>query len=133
MNTKKKQIPTPPWEMDTAAVRLLLLEDDFNSSDPESITANFTEHAEVRFGLSFLTGREELKQFLVNEFSAKKTYKLKFDLWGALKGRMAVRSELEWSDAEGRKFKNYGVQVFQFDDNGYITNYYVSFNDEPAA
>lgn len=42
---------------------------------------------------------------------------------------MAVRSELEWSDREGQSFKTYGVQVFQFNDNGFIEMNYLSFND----
>lgn len=127
---KIKQLPTPPWDMDTAAVRLKLLEDDFNSLNPENVIDNFTEDAEVRFGLSFLNGREEIKQLLQQEYGTKANYKLKLDLWGALKGRMAVRSELDWKDKDGKLFKSYGVQVFQYDGNGLISMNYVSFNDQ---
>lgn len=133
MKTTEKQLPAPPWDMETAAERLQLLEDDFNTSEPETIIANFTEDAEARFGLVFLTGREEIKQFLIQEFESKTNYKLKLDLWGALKGRMAVRSELEWTDNEGRSFRNYGVQVFQYDDEGLIKMNYLSFNNEEIS
>ncbi|MEO6980962.1 MAG: DUF1348 family protein [Mucilaginibacter sp.] len=133
METKAKQLPTPPWDMENAAQRLQLLENDFNSADPDNVIANFTEDADARFGLAFLSGREEIKQFLTREFATKHNYKLKLDLWGALKGRMAVRSELEWTDNNGLSFKSYGVQVFQFDDDGLIKMNYLSFNDEPIA
>lgn len=132
MENIKKQLPTPPWDMENAAERLQLFEDDLNSSDAERVSANFTEDAEVRYGLAFLTGREEIKAYFVREFGSKINYKLKLDLWGALKGRMAVRSELEWLDQNGTAFKNYGVQVFQFDDNGLIKMNYLSFNDQLA-
>ena len=77
--------------------------------------------------------RPEIKQFLIREFATKHNYKLKLDLWGALKGRMAVRSELEWTDKVGLSFKSYGVQVFQFNDDGLVKMNYLSFNDEPIA
>ena len=130
MKTLENKLPTPPWDMETAAERLQILENDFNSAEPEQIVGNFTEHAEIRFGLDFLSGRGEIKQFLSHEFSSKHNYKLKLDLWGALKGRMAVRSESEWTDTHGRRFKNYGVQVFQFNDDGLIEMNYLSFNDQ---
>jgi nuclear transport factor 2 (NTF2) superfamily protein len=133
MNTTAKQWPTPPWDMETAAARLQLLENDFNSTNPEVVIANFSADAEVRFGLTFFNGRAELSEFLAREFAEKSNYQLKLDLWGALKGRMAVRSELKWNDAHGRSFRNYGVQVFQFDDNGFVQRFYLSFNDERIA
>ncbi|MDR6942505.1 DUF1348 family protein [Mucilaginibacter pocheonensis] len=125
----EKTLPTPPWDMETAAKRLQMLEDDFNTSDPERVIANYTQDAEVRFGVAFLKGRQEIRDFLRQEWQTKGNYKLKLDLWGALKGRMAVRSELEWSDQEGQSFKTYGVQVFQFNDTGFIEMNYLSFND----
>lgn len=129
MKTAENKLPTPPWDMDTAAERLRSLAEDFNSAAPEKIIGNFTENAEVRFGLEFLNGRDEIRQFLVREFAHKYNYTLRLDLWGALKGRMAVRSELEWTDPAGQQFKNFGVQVFQFNDEGLIELNYLSFND----
>lgn len=133
MKTTAKQLPIPPWDMENAAQRLQLLQDDFNSADPESVITNFSEDADARFGLAFLNGCEQIKQFLIRDFATKHNYKLKLDLWGALKGRMAVRSELEWTDKDGLSFKSYGVQVFQFDDDGLIKMNYLSFNDDPIA
>jgi nuclear transport factor 2 (NTF2) superfamily protein len=52
------------------------------------------------------------------------------DLWGALKGRMAVRSELEWTDKDGQQFKSYGVQIFQFSEDGLVEMNCLNFNDK---
>lgn len=125
-----KKLPTPPWDMENAAVRLQYLENDFNSLDAEKIVSNFTDNAEVRFGTQFLNGREEIKKYISDDQAKTKSYKLNLDLWGALKGRMAVRFELEWSDANGKSHKRFGVQVFQFDDDGLVSMNYVSFNDQ---
>ncbi|MEP6750061.1 MAG: DUF1348 family protein [Bacteroidota bacterium] len=115
---KTNYLPVPPWDMDSAAARLKLLENDYNSLDATTISVNFTGQAEVRIGTQFLNGRKDIYQYLCKDLAAKKDYHLKLDLWGALKGRMAVRYELEWTDESEKPFKSYGVQVFQFDDNG---------------
>ena len=60
-------------------------------------------------------------------------FKLKLELWGALKGRMAVRFEYEWHNTARQWYRSYGVQVFQFDDNGYIQMNFASFNDESVT
>ena len=126
-------LPVPPWDMESAAARLQFLEDDFNSLDAEQITQNFTNNAEVRFGTQFLKGSEEIKNYFSRELAGKKSYYLKLDLWGALKGRMAVRSELSWVDSNGNQIKTYGVQVFQFSAEGLIEMNYVSFNDHVVS
>ncbi|CAM4409953.1 hypothetical protein SAMN06265348_11732 [Pedobacter westerhofensis] len=128
-----KYLPVPPWDMETAALRLKLLEDDFNSLDAKRISDNFTVEAEVRFGTHFLRGRGEIRKFIAADLATRNSYKLNLDLWGALKGRMALRFELEWSDADEKPYKSYGIQVFQFDDEGSITMNFVSFNDQELS
>jgi nuclear transport factor 2 (NTF2) superfamily protein len=127
------KLPTPPWDMESAAIRLKLLENDYNSLEPDKVSANFTENAEVRIGTSFLDGREAIKNHLTEDWAGKRNYKLSLDLWGALKGRMAVRYELVWTDNANKTFKTFGVQVFQFNDDGLIEMNYSSFNEEEKA
>jgi nuclear transport factor 2 (NTF2) superfamily protein len=125
----QNNLPAPPWDMETAAARLKLLENDYNSQDPVKISENFTENAEVRFGTAFLTGREAIKNHLAEDFAKRKSYKLNLDLWGALKGRMAVRFEIDWTDETNKAFKSYGVTVFQFTDESLIEMNFASSND----
>jgi nuclear transport factor 2 (NTF2) superfamily protein len=112
------QFPTPPWDMDSASVRLVFEEAAWNTHDPEQIVKGYAENIEMRDGTSFIKGKEQLKQFLENKFKIQKNYQLKLDLWGALKGRMAVRFEAAWQDETGQSYKSYGVQVFQFNEYG---------------
>lgn len=132
METTHK-LPTPPWDMESAAARLQLLEDDYNSLQPDKVSANFADNAEVRIGTSFLKGREALEKHLAEDWAGKRNIKLCLDLWGALKGRMAVRYELEWSDTADRAFLTFGVQVFQFNDDGLIEMNYSSYNDQEKS
>jgi nuclear transport factor 2 (NTF2) superfamily protein len=39
---------------------------------------------------------------------------------------MAVRFEAEWHNSSGKWYKSYGVQVFQFNDQGLAENRYAS-------
>ncbi|QEC77615.1 DUF1348 family protein [Mucilaginibacter ginsenosidivorax] len=130
METEKKY-PLPPWDMDNAAEKLQLLENDWNSLDPDKAAANYATEAQMRFGTSFLNGRDEIKQFLAGKWQQNPGFKIKLNLWGALKGRMAVTFEYEWHNAENQWHRSYGVQVFQFDDNGLVQMNFASYNDEP--
>lgn len=117
MKTDNK-FPSPPWDMDTAAARLTFEEAAWNTNDPEQILKGYADNIEMRDGVAFINGKAELKRFLAEKFKRQPGYKLKLDLWGALKGRMAVRFEAVWRDEHGRQHKSYGVEVFQFNDEG---------------
>ena len=129
MSTTQKFL-TPPWEMDTAAERLKFEEAAWNSHDIGQILEGYADNIEMRDGLSFVKGKQELSEFLKTKLNSHPGYRVKLDLWGALKGRMAVRFEDEWKDAEARSYKTYGVQVFQFDDDGYVQMNFASYNDD---
>jgi uncharacterized protein len=125
MSTTLK-FPTPPWDMDTAAERLTFEEAAWNSHNISQIMEGYAENIEMRDGLSFINGKDKLAAFLNSKLQTQQNYSLKLDLWGALKGRMAVRFEAEWHDANGQWYKSYGVQVFQFNDEGLVEKRYAS-------
>jgi nuclear transport factor 2 (NTF2) superfamily protein len=112
--------------MDIAAARLVFEAKAWNSHEPDQILEGYADNIEMRDGVEFINGKEELKQFLQRTFEKKLDYTLKLDLWGALKGRMAVRSEAEWHDAAGHWYRDYGVLVFQFNDHGYAEKRFAS-------
>lgn len=119
--------------METAAQRLAFEEAAWNSHDPELILEGYSDNIEMRDGVEFVKGKKALREFLQLMFVQQRDYKLKLDLWGALKGRMAVRFEAEWRDARGELYRSYGVQVFQFDDAGYAERRFASYNDVAIA
>jgi hypothetical protein len=120
------KFPTPPWDMENAAERLAFEEASWNSHNIDRILEGYASNAEIRDGVNFISGKEEFTAFLKSAFAEKQDYKLKLDLWGALKGRMAVRFEAEWRDASGQWYRSYGVQVFQFNDEGLAEKRYAS-------
>lgn len=112
--------------METAAERLVFEEAAWNSHDPGKILEGYVEAIEMRDGVDLIRGKQELKQFLQRKFERQMDYTLKLDLWGALKGRMAVRFEAEWRDASGQRYRDYGIEVFQFNDDGYVERRFAS-------
>jgi nuclear transport factor 2 (NTF2) superfamily protein len=44
---------------------------------------------------------------------------------------MAVRFEYEWHDTDGRWFRSYGNELWEFADNGLMRRRYASINDAP--
>ena len=126
METKQRKFPTPPWDMETAANRLQLEEAAWNTRNPERILEGYSDKVEMRDGVDFINGKTAFRQWLQNRFEQQLDYSVKLDLWGALKGRMAVRFEAEWHDAAGKWYRSYGVEVFQYDDEGYVERRFAS-------
>lgn len=112
--------------MDLAATRLKFEEEAWNTRDPERISEGYADGIEMRDGTAFINGKSQLKNFLAQKLAGQKDFRLKLDLWGALKGRMAVRFESEWRDPAGQWFHAYGVQVLQFDERGQIERRFAS-------
>ena len=129
----KNRFPLPPWDMDTAAQKLQLEEDAWNTHDPAQVSQGYAPDTEGREGTDFLNGRAALEQFLARKWAQELDYKVKKDLWGALKGRMAVRFEAEWRDAAGQWYHSYGTEVFEYNDQGYVQRHYASANALPIA
>ncbi|TDX01534.1 DUF1348 family protein [Dinghuibacter silviterrae] len=131
METTHTKFPTPPWDMETAAKRLAFEEAAWNTHDPDQILEGYADVIEMRDGLDFINGKQALKQFLTRKFQTQLDYTVTLDLWGALKGRMAVRFEAEWHDAAGQRYRSYGVQVFQFNDQGLAERRFASQETRP--
>ena len=112
--------------MDNAAERLIAEEAAWNSHDPEQLAESYADSLEMRDGLTVLTSKEALKQFVREKFAKQLDYTVKLDLWGALKARMAVRFETEWRDEKGQWFRSYGVVVYQFNDAGKVERRFAS-------
>lgn len=119
--------------MDLAAERLKFEEEAWNTGDPERISEGYADGIEMRDGSAFINGKSQLRSFLVQKLAGQTDFRLRLDLWGALKGRMAVRFESEWRDPSGQWFHAYGVQVLQFNESGQIERRFASQEVVPVS
>jgi len=128
---EKKRPPIPPFTMENALQKVQAAEDAWNTKDPDKVCMAYTIDTEWRNRTKFINGREEVKQFLKRKWEKELDYKLKKELWGFRENRMAVRFEYEWHDHTGQWYRSYGIELWEFDENGYMQKRYASINNLP--
>ncbi|MBU1822050.1 MAG: nuclear transport factor 2 family protein [Bacteroidetes bacterium] len=127
--TSEHKHPLPPFTEETALIKVQMAEDAWNTRDPNKVCLAYTVDTEWRNRTDFITGREEVKVFLTKKWEKELDYKLRKELWGFHKNRMAVRFEYEWHDAAGLWYRSYGNELWEFDENGLMAKRYASIND----
>lgn len=130
---QNKRPPFPPFTQETAAQKVQMAEDAWNSRDPERVCMAYTEGTEWRNRSEFLNGREEVKQFLQRKWAREQDYRLKKELWAFTDNRIGVRFEYEWHDESGQWYRSYGNEMWEFDQDGLMQKRYASINDVAIA
>ena len=121
--------PLPPFTLETAKQKIQLAEDAWNSQNPEKIALAYTVDSEWRNRDTFVNGREEIINFLSKKWQNELNYKLKKEYWAHSENRIAVRFEYEYKNTDGKWFRAYGNENWEFDDNGQMKKRYASIND----
>jgi len=121
--------PVPPFTEETARQKVQAAEDAWNSRDPERVAAAYTEDSQWRNRDEFLSGREEIVDFLTRKWARELDYALRKDLWAFTADRIAVRFQYESRDASGQWWRSYGNEQWEFDAEGYMRRREASIND----
>ena len=121
--------PFPPFTRETAAQKVRLAEDGWNSRDPHKVALAYTVDSRWRNRSEFLTGREEIIAFLTRKWNAELDYRLIKELWAFDRNRIAVRFAYEFHDAGGNWFRAYGNENWEFDEQGLMQTRHASIND----
>lgn len=125
--------PLPPFNEETARQKVQAAEDAWNSCEPERVAGAYSEDSVWRNRSEFVTGRAEIVEFLRRKWSRELDYALRKDLWAFEGNRIAVRFQYECHDADGRWYRSYGNELWEFDDDGYMRRREASINDVPIA
>lgn len=123
----------PPFTLETALAKVQAAEDAWNSRDPDRVVLAYTEDSDWRNRTEFLRGRDAIRAFLKHKWARELDYRLKKELWGFRENRIAVRFEYEWHDTDGRWYRSYGNELWEFDQRGLMARRYASINDMPIA
>lgn len=119
----------PPFNLETATQKVRLAEDAWNSRDPDRVALAYTEDSVWRNRSEFVTGRSQIRAFLVGKWTRELDYRLVKSLWGFKDNRMAVRFQYEWHDARGQWWRSYGNELWEFDERGLMRRREASIND----
>jgi nuclear transport factor 2 (NTF2) superfamily protein len=125
--------PFPPFDPDTAIVKVQAAEDAWNTRDPHRVSLAYTEDSIWRNRDQFVTGRDQIVDFLTAKWERELDYVLRKSLWGFRENRMAVRFQYEWHDAAGQWFRSYGNELWEFDERGLMSRREASINDVAIA
>jgi len=125
--------PLPPFTPQTAAQKVRLAEDAWNTRDPERVVLVYTEDTQWRNRAEFPQGREEVHEFLQLKWKRELDYRLIKELWACTDSCIAVRFAYEWHDDSGQWYRSYGNENWEFNDEGYMKRRYASINDLPIS
>ena len=129
--TENPRPPFPPFSAETAAQKVRMAEDAWNSREPERVSLAYTQDSVWRNRAEFLSGREEIVQFLKRKWSKELDYRLIKELWAFDGNRIAVRFAYEWHDDSGQWFRSYGNENWEFSDAGFMQRRMANINDLP--
>ncbi|HEY3775541.1 MAG TPA: nuclear transport factor 2 family protein [Solirubrobacteraceae bacterium] len=121
--------PFPPFTAETAAQKVQAAEDAWNTREPERVALAYTEDSVWRNRDTFITGRAEIVAFLSAKWKRELDYALRKALWSYSENRIAVRFQYECHDPEGRWWRSYGNELWEFDEHGLMRRREASIND----
>jgi nuclear transport factor 2 (NTF2) superfamily protein len=123
--------PLPPFTAETAARKVRMAEDAWNTRDPERVVLVYTHDTQWRNRAEFPQGREAVKAFLQRKWAKELDYRLIKELWAHDGARIAVRFAYEWHDDSGHWYRSYGNENWEFTEAGLMQRRYASINDLP--
>jgi nuclear transport factor 2 (NTF2) superfamily protein len=121
----------PPFTREIANQKVRLAEDGWNSRDAERVALAYSVDSRWRNRSEFVTGREQIVEFLKRKWGKELEYRLIKELWAFDADRIGVRFAYEWHDLAGDWFRSYGNENWEFDEKGLMKVRHASINDVP--
>ena len=125
----RSTVIAPPFTLETATQKVRLVEDAWNSRDPDRMVLAYTEDSVWRNRSEFMVGREQIHAFLARKYAREFDYRLAKALWDFRDNRIAVRFQYEWHDDAGDWRRSYGNELWEFDERGLMRRREASIND----
>lgn len=127
------KLPLPPFTRETAIQKIRAAEDAWNKQEPEQVALAYTADSWWRNRDTFVQGRDEIIEFLKQKWARELNYRLIKELWAFTDNRIAVRYCYESQDVQGRWYRSYGNENWQFDNDGLMAFRHASINDVEIA
>ncbi|SDF89506.1 DUF1348 family protein [Thalassobaculum litoreum] len=125
--------PLPPFDAETAALKVRKAEDAWNGRSPEQVSLAYTPDSQWRNRAEIFSGRDRIVAFLSRKWAREHDYRLIKELWAYTGDRIAVRFAYEYHDDSGSWFRAYGNENWEFASDGLMRRRLASINDLPIA
>ena len=125
--------PFPPFDAESAAKKVRMAEDGWNGRDPQKVALAYTPDSVWRNRAEFISGREDIAEFLTRKWNRELEYRLIKELWAFHENRIAVRFAYEWCDDSGNWYRSYGNENWEFSAEGLMQRRIASINDQPIS
>ena len=132
-STDDQRPPLPPFNHDSASIKVRLAEDAWNTRDPERVALAYTVDSVWRNRAEIFSGRAAIVEFLKRKWAKEHEYRLIKELWAFAENRIAVRFAYEWRDDSRNWFRAYGNENWEFDEHGLMKRRHASINDLPIS
>ena len=132
MSTSERP-PLPPFDETSAAEKVRMAENAWNTRDPDKVSLAYTVDSSWRNRSEFISGRASIVELLQRKWSKEHEYRLVKELWAYTDNRIAVRFAYEWRDEYGCWFRSYGNENWEFAANGLMQLRIASINDLPIS
>src|ERR1700750_1362448 len=93
--------PLPPFTAETAAQKVRMAEDAWNTRDPDRVALAYTVDSRWRNRSEFFQGRPAIVAFLYRKWARELDYRLIKELWAFADDHIAVRFQYESRDDAG--------------------------------
>ncbi|WGL59791.1 nuclear transport factor 2 family protein [Pigmentibacter sp. JX0631] len=125
-----KPFALPPFNLESAKLKVKSAEDAWNSKDPIRVANSYTEDSVWRNRTEFFSGRAAIIEFLTRKWKKEVEYKLQKELWCYTENRISVRFEYEWFDNENLSWmRTHGNEHWEFNSDGLMQKRDMSAND----
>lgn len=128
-NQETLRPPFPPFDLESATLKVRKAEDAWNTRNPEIIALAYTVDSWWRNRSEFVQGRHNIVKFLTKKWEREEEYRLIKELWAFEGNRIAVKFQYEYRLNTGEWFRAYGNENWEFDENGLMRRREASIND----
>ena len=125
--------PLPPFDAVSAAQKVRMAEDAWNTKQPRKVALAYTPDSLWRNRAHFIQGRDEIERFLTAKWTRELDYRLIKELWAFEANRIAVRFAYEWRDDSNTWYRSYGNENWEFAEDGLMRRRIASINDLPIG
>jgi nuclear transport factor 2 (NTF2) superfamily protein len=120
----------PPFNLETAKLKVQRAEDLWNGEDPARIALTYTDNSQWHNRSEFVVGRKAITELLTRKWQRELDYRLKKELFAFAGNRIAVHFEYEYRDNSGQWFRAYGNENWDFDTDGLMQIRDASINEQ---